>query len=183
MKKQLQNNCSSELFINGSKFFAYGFNIKTIKEAKDIIEKIRKENLKAVHVCYAYVLNENKQIYEKADDDGEPKNSAGKKILSALKDNLFCNSLIVVVRYKSKSLLGVGLLSRSYLNVSLELVSNPQNYFEYKKMKTKIISFIDYKQLNQIIYCLQKSNYSKYEINENNMTISVDLDEQDFDKF
>ncbi len=175
---QVKTNTQNLLQINGSKFIAYGYSIDSEIEVKNILKTLREENKKAVHVCYGYLLNQ-KTYVEKFDDDGEPKNSAGKKILQSLKDNDCVNSLIVVVRYKTKSMLGLGLLTRSYYNVCDELLKNKNNITIYKKTENITIDFADSKSLNKIIELLKYKNYKNYEINndESNVKLRVKSDD------
>ena len=128
MQKVLKNNVLLTYSIKGSKFIAIGFNVKSDSEIKTIASELKKLHKKAAHVCYGALFCENNQIIKRFDDDNEPYNTAGKKILSALEENDFINSLIVVVRYKNRSLLGVGLLAKSYYNASFSLANDKHNY-------------------------------------------------------
>lgn len=177
---QIVNNSTNLLQINGSKFYAYGFTINNEKQALSYIEKLRKENKKAVHVCYGYIIFKNNLAIERFDDDNEPRHSAGKKILQALKDNQLTNSLIVVVRYKSKSLLGLGLLTRSYYNVSSDLIKN--NIIIFKDFESVDLIFDDAKKLNQIINWLTKHNIFDYKINNDKNIIIVKVEKKDIKK-
>ncbi len=59
-----------------SKFIGYAFPITDEQEVKSILENLKKEHHKARHVCYAYRLGNNGETY-RANDDGEPNNTAG----------------------------------------------------------------------------------------------------------
>ena len=179
--KQILSNKTSYLQINGSKFYAYSFEIDDDESAKKHIEKLRDDNKKAVHVCYGYVLKKDNQIIQRFNDDGEPKNSAGKKILQALLDLDFINSLIVVVRYKSKSMLGLGLLTRSYYNVALDLVKNDENWIEFIEKEFMEIFLGSEKEKNAILNYLKSNNIS-YQIDYINKKISCYLNKQQKEK-
>lgn len=179
---QVKTNTQNLLQINGSKFIAYGYSIDNEIEIKNILKTLREENKKAVHVCYGYLLNQ-KTYVEKFDDDGEPKNSAGKKILQSLKDNDCVNSLIVVVRYKTKSMLGLGLLTRSYYNVCDELLKNKNNITIYEKTENITIDFADSKSLNKIIELLKYKNYKNYEINNDESNVKLRVKSDDLEYF
>jgi putative IMPACT (imprinted ancient) family translation regulator len=71
---------------------------------------MKKEYYDATHHCYAYRigLHVHQDLFgttlidpqsSKANDDGEPTNTAGKPILSVLEGNQLHNVLLVVVRY------------------------------------------------------------------------------------
>ena len=60
----------------GSKFFGYAFPVTSEDDVKDAIEELKKQHHTARHFCYAYQLGKSYDSY-RANDDGEPSNSAG----------------------------------------------------------------------------------------------------------
>ena len=62
-----------------SKFFGYAFPIAHEDEVKAIIDGLRKQHHAANHVCYAWQLGFEDDNY-RANDDGEPNNTAGMPI-------------------------------------------------------------------------------------------------------
>jgi len=97
----------------GSKFFGYAFPVSSEEDVKIFIEKLKKEHHSARHWCYAWRLGvEN--IRFRANDDGEPNNSAGQPILGQLLSFDVTNILLVVVRYFGGTKLGVGGLINAY---------------------------------------------------------------------
>lgn len=130
----------------GSKFFGYAFPIKNEEEAKEHIEKLKKEHHTARHWCYAYQLGKNYDRY-RANDDGEPSNSAGMPIYGQLQSFELTNTLVVVVRYFGGTKLGVGGLINAYktaAQLALEasrivertIDEHFQLRFEYPEMNT-----------------------------------------------
>lgn len=102
------------LFKNkNSKFYGYAFPVKTEDEVKDYIEKLKKQHYAARHWCYAYQLGIEDCKY-RANDDGEPSNSAGMPIYGQIQSFGVTNVLIVVVRYFGGVKLGVGGLINAY---------------------------------------------------------------------
>ncbi len=101
------------LEIKKSKFISYYFELNSIDDINNHINKIKAENKKATHVCYAYVYNKT-EVKEQANDDGEPKGSAGYPILNVIKKKNLSNCLVVVVRYFGGIKLGAGGLVRAY---------------------------------------------------------------------
>lgn len=77
------------------------------------MDEIRKEHHAARHHCYAWRLGADHKRY-RANDDGEPSNSAGKPILGQIQSFDLTNVLIVVVRYFGGVKLGVGGLIDAY---------------------------------------------------------------------
>ncbi len=96
-----------------SKFFGYAFPIQTIEDIKPIIEALKKKHQAANHVCYAWQLGID-QIQYRANDDGEPNNSAGLHIYGQIKAFELTNTLIAVVRIFGGTKLGVGGLISAY---------------------------------------------------------------------
>lgn len=174
MKKVVKNKSNSYLQMEGSKFYCYGFKISSVNQVDDIIKNLWKENKKAVHICYGLVLEQNNQVIERFDDDNEPKSSAGKKILLCLLNNDFVNTLLVVVRYKTKSLLGLGLLSRCYYNVCELLVKDENNFTEYKKTSIYKIDIKNPKQLSSLLNYIKANKIDMVSNHDNQITLEID---------
>ena len=96
-----------------SKFIGFAFPVTTEIEVSDILSSLRQQHAKANHFCYAYKIGHGGQTY-RANDDGEPKNSAGKPIYGQLVSLDLTNVLVVVVRYFGGIKLGVGGLIHAY---------------------------------------------------------------------
>ncbi|MDC6351760.1 YigZ family protein [Zeaxanthinibacter sp. PT1] len=96
-----------------SKFFGYAFPVRTEEEIKDIIENIRQNHRAAGHVCYAWRLGIRKKKH-RANDDGEPNNSAGMPIYGQIRSYDLTNVLIAVARVYGGTKLGVGGLIQAY---------------------------------------------------------------------
>jgi putative IMPACT (imprinted ancient) family translation regulator len=62
-----------------STFLGYAFPIESETAVKSTLEYLRKLHPQAVHFCYAYQLG-TETIQYRANDDGEPSNSAGMPI-------------------------------------------------------------------------------------------------------
>ena len=98
-----------------SKFFGYSFPIHSEDEAKIHLEELRKKHHQARHWCYAWQIGKEEQDYQfRANDDGEPSNSAGMPIYGQIQSFEVTNILIVVVRYFGGVKLGVGGLINAY---------------------------------------------------------------------
>jgi uncharacterized YigZ family protein len=96
-----------------SKFFCYAFPVFHEDEVKECIEELKKKNHTARHFCYAYQLG-TEEIRFRANDDGEPNNSAGMPIYGQIQSFEVTNILIVSVRYFGGTKLGVGGLINAY---------------------------------------------------------------------
>ncbi|NAY90692.1 YigZ family protein [Muricauda sp. JGD-17] len=96
-----------------SKFYAQAFPITSEEDVKPIVEKLRKRHHTANHVCYAWQLGERERWY-RANDDGEPKNSAGMPIYGQIQSYDITNVLVTVTRIFGGTKLGVGGLIQAY---------------------------------------------------------------------
>ncbi len=101
----------------GSKFYGYAFPVITEDQIKAHLEAIKKEHHSARHWCYAWQLG-TEPIRYRANDDGEPSNSAGMPIYGQLQAFDITNTLIIVVRYFGGVKLGVGGLIQAYKNTA-----------------------------------------------------------------
>lgn len=116
--KTILENFFFQIEIEKSKFLGYAIPIQNEEDAKNEINKIRKEHPKATHHCYAYVLKDK----QKSNDDGEPAGTAGIPILEIIKQFDLENVLIVVVRYFGGIKLGAGGLVRAYARSAKEVL-------------------------------------------------------------
>ncbi len=107
----------------GSKFISFAYPVRTEDDVKRHLDLLRKEFHDARHHCYAYITG-FKQEYFRANDDGEPNNSAGKPILGQLYSFELTNTLVVVVRYFGGTLLGVGGLITAYKSAAEDTLKN-----------------------------------------------------------
>jgi uncharacterized YigZ family protein len=97
----------------GSKFFGYAYPVISEDEIKLHLDQLKKDHYTARHWCYAWQLGKEYENY-RANDDGEPSNSAGMPIYGQLQSFDVTNTLIVVVRYFGGTKLGVGGLIQAY---------------------------------------------------------------------
>ena len=109
----LSNPSESLYKVKGSKHFGYAFPVQSEEEIKFHLEELRKTHHTARHHCYAWRLGASMTRF-RANDDGEPSNSAGKPILGQIQSFELTDVLIVVVRYFGGTKLGVGGLIDAY---------------------------------------------------------------------
>ena len=139
-----------------SKFFGSAYPIQSENEVKDIIDVLRKKHPHAGHFCYAYQIGTDNLSY-RANDDGEPSNSAGMPIYGQIQSFFLTNTLIVVARVFGGVKLGVGGLISAYKTTaqltieSCEIIEKTidihyQVSFDYKNMN-KVMRVIKEKKL------------------------------------
>ena len=160
---QITNNSKGIYKSKGSKFIAYAIIVKSEVQVVDEINKIKKLDKNANHYCYAYIIKTDKSI-EKVNDDGEPKNSAGKPILGQIKSKELTNCLIVVVRYFGGIKLGISGLIKAYKNAALEAIQN--NKIECIDITEMYSLKFSYEELNSVMKILK--NYNANIINHKN---------------
>ena len=160
---QITNNSTGIYKSKGSKFIAYAIIVKSEVQVVDEINKIKKLDKNANHYCYAYIIKTDKSI-EKVNDDGEPKNSAGKPILGQIKSKELTNCLIVVVRYFGGIKLGIPGLIKAYKNAALEAIKN--NKIECIDITEMYSLKFSYEELNSVMKILK--NYNANIINHKN---------------
>ena len=96
-----------------SKFYGYAFPVNEETSIKDFLGFLRKKHHTARHFCYAWQLG-TESVRFRANDDGEPSNSAGMPIYGQIQSFEVTNILVVSVRYFGGTKLGVGGLINAY---------------------------------------------------------------------
>lgn len=132
----------------GSKFLGYAFPVSTEEEVKEHLETLKKQHHSARHWCYAWQMGLHYENY-RANDDGEPTNSAGMPIYGQLQSFEVTNILVVVVRYFGGTKLGVGGLVQAYKTAAL-MALEASRIVEKTIDETFIIKF-DYPEMNTVM--------------------------------
>ena len=139
----------------GSKFFGYAFPITSEEEVKPIIEVLRKKHPTACHYCYAYQIGTEKISY-RANDDGEPSNSAGTPIYGQIQSFDITNTLIVIVRIFGGTKLGVGGLITAYKTAAQLTLENCE--IIEKTIDIHFLVSFDYKNTNKVMRVIKEKN-------------------------
>ena len=139
----------------GSKFFGYAFPITSDEEVKPIIEVLRKKHPTACHYCYAYQIGTEKISY-RANDDGEPSNSAGIPIYGQIQSFDVTNTLIVIVRIFGGTKLGVGGLITAYKTAAQLTLENCD--IVEKTIDIHFLVSFDYKNMNKVMRVIKEKN-------------------------
>ncbi|HLV37954.1 IMPACT family protein [Xanthomarina sp.] len=140
-----------------SKFFGYAFPVLNEDQVKEHLENLKKQHHSARHWCYAYQLGtDENNLQFRANDDGEPNNSAGMPIYGQIQSFEVTNVLIVVVRYFGGVKLGVGGLISAYKTTA-------QMALEASKIVSRTINKrfeirFDYKNMNKVMRLIKEQN-------------------------
>lgn len=138
-----------------SKFFGYAFPVTSEEEIKTHLENLRKKHSGAGHFCYAFQLGTDKIQY-RANDDGEPSNSAGMPIYGQIQSFDLTNVLVVVVRFFGGTKLGVGGLISAY-RTSAQLALETCQIIE-KTIDIHFVISFDYKNMNKVMRIIKEKN-------------------------
>lgn len=153
--KTLQDISEGMYREKGSKFIAYAAPCSNELQAKELLESWRKAHHQARHVCYAYRFGVDGQVF-RANDDGEPGNSAGIPILGQLQSFELTNVLIGVVRYFGGTKLGVGGLVQAYKTAAREAITN--GLIIEKQVQVLVDVHFPYAQMPFILHAIKQMN-------------------------
>jgi len=157
----------------GSKFIGYAQACYNEDEAKQLLDKWRKEHFQARHLCYAYRFGVDQKIF-RANDDGEPNNSAGAPILGQIQSYDLSNILIGVVRYFGGTKLGVGGLITAYRSAAKEAIDNG-TIIEMEVFEWIQINF-DYGSMPQVMKFLKQHQLTMQDpVFESQCTLTTNL--------
>jgi len=137
-----------------SKFFGYAFPITSEDDVKPIIEGLRKKHHTANHVCYAWQLGVSTISY-RANDDGEPNNSAGMPIYGQIQSFGVTNVLVAVARIFGGTKLGVGGLISAY-RIAAQMALEESNIVE-KTIKAYIEVTFGYPEMDKVMRIIKQN--------------------------
>ena len=152
---------SSDLEVKKSHFLADFKNVKSEEEAKVFLDEVRHRYHDASHHCFAMRIGTCGKEYERFSDDGEPSGTAGKPMLSILKNESVTDVCAVVTRYFGGTLLGTGGLLRAYSDALKEGLAHS----EIRSLCEGITFAVtcDYSFLNRIKYLAESMNVTAAE--------------------
>ena len=122
----IERERASEIKIKRSIFICRMSPAASLEEAKAFIARISKENKKATHNCWAYILGEGGLVLHSS-DAGEPPGTAGRPMLGMLQKYEMTDVAAVVTRYFGGVKLGVkGLMEAYAQSVAETLEAGPR---------------------------------------------------------
>ena len=144
-----------EEIIERSKFICKIVHVEDEEEAKEVIEKVKKQHSLATHNCYAYVADD-KGLIQKFSDDGEPQGTAGLPMLNALKLSGLKKTVAIVTRYFGGIKLGTGGLARAYGGAVSECVKEAEIVNMQEVVFFEILT--DYDMYSKLINLISRLN-------------------------
>jgi uncharacterized YigZ family protein len=112
----------SEFREKASRFISCLYPAASVEEAEQKLAALKKEYFDASHICFAWIIGAGKDRKSRSSDAGEPKGTAGKPILEAIRSTGLTNILVAVVRYFGGTKLGTGGLSRAYRQAAVDVL-------------------------------------------------------------
>jgi len=154
--KTITKPAQGELFKDkNSKFYGYAYPVTNEEQIKTHIEALKKEHYAARHWCYAYQIG-TETIKYRANDDGEPNNSAGMPIYGQIQSFDVTNILIIVIRYYGGVKLGVGGLINAY-RTGAQLALEAANIIE-KTINSEFQLKFEYKNMSKVMRLLKEND-------------------------
>jgi len=155
----LQDDLSFQEEIKKSRFITYLAHVQGKQQALDYLQSIRGLHKEARHHCWAYIAASPKDSMKMGcSDDGEPKGTAGKPMLSVLQGTNVGEIMAVVVRYSGGIKLGTGGLVRAYAGGIQQLL--PEMQTVEKRFYQQYALHCDYAQM-ALIENLLSSTYGR----------------------
>lgn len=152
-----------------SKFYGYAYPITNEDEVKPLIEELRKTHPSANHACFAWQLGVNDYKY-RANDDGEPNNSAGMPIYGQIQSFELTNILVVVVRIFGGTKLGVGGLISAYREAAKITLESAK--VVTRILKEEIQLSFEYAEMDSVMRFIKKH---KVELISQQLALTCDL--------
>ncbi|MDO1500232.1 YigZ family protein [Winogradskyella maritima] len=137
-----------------SKFYGFAVPVTSEDAVKEALELIKSQHPSAGHCCYAYQLGHGNALKYRANDDGEPNNSAGQPIYGQIQSYDVTNVLVAVVRYFGGTKLGVGGLINAYRTVA-QLSLDEAKIIE-KTIDTHFRIEFAYKDMNNVMRIIKE---------------------------
>lgn len=163
-----------------SKFFGYAFPVNDENEVKHHLEHLKKEHHSARHWCYAYQIGTT-EINYRANDDGEPNNSAGMPIYGQIQSFQLTNILIVVVRYFGGVKLGVSGLINAYKTTAQLAIENAK--IIEKTINAQFEVHFNYTQMNQVMRIIKENQLTILEQNfKQDCKLKIEVRLREFEK-
>ncbi|MDR3241322.1 MAG: YigZ family protein [Lactobacillaceae bacterium] len=152
---------SYEQVLKKSRFIVALKRVKTEDEARAFIAQVTKENQRANHNVWTYVLGRNNEV-QRYSDDGEPSGTAGVPMLEVLKNNQLHDVVAVQTRYFGGIKLGAGGLIRAYAGTVAEAIAEVGLVEQVER--TKLIVELEYHQFDAFKYWLAQNDLAPQDV-------------------
>lgn len=147
--------CQAQIREKMSRFIAFAHPVKSVEEAKEVIDRYRNEYHDARHICWAYTIGSDRGVWQ-LNDNGEPSGTAGKPILGQINSFNLTDIVIVVVRYFGGIKLGTPGLIAAYRTAAKEAIESGE-IIECHDMATLTFHF-PYLAMNDVMRTIKRSD-------------------------
>ena len=148
--------------IQKSRFIAHVLHVEREEEARDFVQRIKKQYFDARHNCSAWVLGEKGNL-QKSNDDGEPGGTAGNPILESIKKKNLTNVAVVVTRYFGGIKRGAGGLIRAYGHSAVLGLEAAQTVIMTPLCRVRLT--VGYDLLASLEYWIRQKSISSEDVN------------------
>lgn len=121
----IQHSHTASFTERRSRFLAFAHPAATAEEAMARVKAYEREYYDARHVCYAYRIGPEGDIY-RANDNGEPSGTAGRPILGQIDARGLTDVVVVVVRYFGGIKLGTSGLAAAYRQAACDALEGAE---------------------------------------------------------
>jgi uncharacterized YigZ family protein len=167
----VQGISKSELDIKKSRFIGLVKSVTTEQEAFDFLRSVRTEYPDATHHCFAFIIGSGAKKISRSNDAGEPLNSAGKPILSAIESSDLNNVICVVVRYFGGIKLGVGGLIRAYGQTARESIQKAERIINV--LSSDLHIQMSYKYMGAVISLVNRLKGKVISVDQGEKVITI----------
>ena len=128
----LEHEGQSKVTEKMSRFLGFAVTVTDPEEAKAVIRDYRNRYHDARHLCWAYTIGEERELWQ-LNDNGEPSGTAGKPILGQINSLGLTNVLVMVVRYFGGIKLGTSGLTVAYRTAAREALEDGGKVLHQRK--------------------------------------------------
>ena len=167
----------TEIEVKKSRFICWLDYAEGREDLKRLLAEARKAHPTASHHCWAFTSFNGR--HEGQGDDGEPKGTAGRPILTVLQHAEVSHVAAVVIRYFGGTKLGTGGLARAYGEAAKHGLQTLET--EYYSPKVRLSFDAGFEQEAQIRYIVAQAEAEIFVEYESCLKILVDLNEAKLD--
>ena len=133
------SNVESNGLLSEKKSRFLSFVIPVIAEEKHAmnIKDLKKRYHDASHICFAFRIMKDHQVFERSSDAGEPSGSAGKPLLNLLKSHELVQTGLYVIRYYGGIPLGIPGLIHAYSQAGLIAIESNNAFQIFQEFERK----------------------------------------------
>lgn len=163
-----------------SRFLSFAMHVNDAEEAKQKIKHYQNRYHDSRHVCWAYMIGPQKEIWQ-LNDNGEPSGTAGKPILGQIRSKDLTDVLVVVVRYFGGIKLGTPGLIAAYREAARLALEDAE--IEERHEEERFVMEFGYESIDGILKIIKSENVKVVERNFDNICrIVLDVRKDDAER-